>query len=146
MKMFTITEPVVSNPNCRPIDIILYTLDAMNVAKVDKYIIECYNDKLAKIINDTPAYNLVNAIVEFSAKYISYCNELMRMDEESAKTKMENSDNSNDSNDNDDTDESRENDDVDDSDESDDTDESNDVEDIVEDLFFAFIEMMMTKK
>lgn len=80
MQNFSITVPL-SIPDCNPIDIIKYTMTAMNTAKVDDSKLNLYKSQVIRIIKNTPKYNLLNCIVGFSADHIAYCNIIMNGDD-----------------------------------------------------------------
>ena len=73
MKTFTLAAPL-SDPNCRPIDIIAYTFFAMFQSHLDEDTVNQYDQNLTKILRDSPQENQFNEMMGLSADFLTICN------------------------------------------------------------------------
>ena len=73
MKTFTLAAPL-SDPKCRPIDIIAYTFFAMIQSHLDKDTIDQYDQNLTTILRDSPQENQFNEMMGLSADFLTICN------------------------------------------------------------------------
>ena len=73
MKTFTLAAPL-SDPKCRPIDIIAYTFFAMFQSHLDKDTIDQYDQNLTTILRDSPQENQFNEMMGLSADFLTICN------------------------------------------------------------------------
>ena len=73
MKTFTLATPL-SDPKCRPIDIIAYTFSAMAESNLDEDTIDQYDQNLTRILRDSPQENQFNEMMGLSADFLTICN------------------------------------------------------------------------